>query len=337
MTQPLTSPTTLVPSDHHRAVQLAAATSRAHALQAGLPGSVADQAAALASELAGHLAQHAKDGAHYIQPLPTGSGPEILAADHGPGTAPLQRCLADGPATPGPLGAGLGTACGIAAELMVRTQAHVATLICARFALSRQPRPAGQDAGLICLPADGETNCGDAGAIAEDHRMRTAIVIDGLGHGPSAAEAAQAALHAFHRQANRPLPDLLQALHQELRHTRGAAVALLRLHHDHADYCSVGNIRALALSPRGVDHHLTGQPGIVGWKIPTPRAHRIPLSPNTTAVLHSDGVDRHWSHAPSRFMLHLPPPLLAAAIAHGHRRSHDDATVLALKAYQEAP
>ncbi|MFD6419936.1 hypothetical protein [Streptomyces sp. NPDC060194] len=44
-----------------------------------------------------------------------------------------------------------------------------------------------------------------------------------------------------------------------------------------------------------------------------------------TAVLHTDGTGHRWAEAPSRFLLRLPPPPLAAA--HGHRRGRDDAAV----------
>ncbi|WP_308296318.1 SpoIIE family protein phosphatase [Streptomyces sp. ISL-96] len=334
MTRSAMPATAFVRIDHYSAVQLAAQTARSFAEQRQLPGAMPDQAAVLASELASNLDKHARDGALYIQPLPLGTGLEILAADRGPGMPELQRCLADGYTTTGTLGAGLGAVSRIATDFTIRTQVGVGTLVCARLAVPDQSQPVCQGAGFLCLPAGGEQECGDAGAIAEIDDVRTAIVIDGLGHGPHAAEAAQIALRSFHTAADQPLPQILTTLHRALRHSRGAAVGLLRLHAQQAQHCGIGNVRALGFSPRGVDHRLTGQPGIVGWKMPTPQTHTIPLAPGTTVVLHSDGINAQWAHAPSPFMLRLPPPLLAAAVAHGHRFSHDDATVLAVRAHQ---
>ncbi len=334
MIPPAVLSTAFVRIDHYSAVHLAAATARSIAQQCRLPGAAPDRAAVVASELASNLDKHAKDGALYIQPLPLGAGLEILAADRGPGMPELQRCLADGYTTTGTLGAGLGAVSRTATDFTIRTQVGVGTLACARLALPGQPEPVWQDAGFLCLPAEGEEECGDAGAIVQHAGIRTAIVVDGLGHGPRAAEAARTALRAFHAVEDRPLPQILDSLHRALRHTRGAAVGLLRLHAGHAQYCGIGNVRVLAFSSRGVDHRLTGQPGIVGWKMPAAKTHSIPLAHGTTAVLHSDGINAQWAHAPSRFMLRLPPPLLAAAVAHGHRSSRDDATVLAVKPEQ---
>ncbi|MGW7055443.1 SpoIIE family protein phosphatase [Streptomyces sp. NPDC054887] len=334
MTRPVVPPTALVRIDHYSAVHLAAATARSLAQECGLPGAMPDRAAVLASELASNLDKHAKDGALYIQALPLGAGLEVLAADRGPGMPEPQRCLTDGYTTTGTLGAGLGAVRRIASDFTIRTQVGVGTLVCARLVLPGLPQPVCQDAGFVCLPAEGERDCGDAAALVEADGVRTAIVLDGLGHGPNAAEAAQTALRAFGPAADRTLPQILTALHRSLRHTRGAAVGLLRLRPGRAEYCGIGNVRALAVSARGVHHRLTGQPGVVGWKMPVPQPRMIPLDPGTTAVLHSDGITHTWAHAPSPFHLRLPPPLLAAAVAHGHRSGRDDATVLAAKPHQ---
>ncbi len=134
-----------------------------------------------------------------------------------------------------------------------------------------------------------------------------------------------------------PLPVIVDTIHRALRHTRGAAVGLLRLHPGRAEYCGIGNIRALALTRHHVHHRLAGQPGVAGMNIPAPQVRDIPLEPGSTAVLHTDGIDHRWAHAPSPFLLRLPPPLLAGALAHGHRLTRDDSTVLAAAAHQRLP
>ncbi|AYG78245.1 Serine/threonine-protein kinase RsbT [Streptomyces hundungensis] len=323
--------------DHYSAVHLAAAAARSLSEQCGLPGALPDQAAVLASELASNIDKHARDGALYIQPLPLGRGVEILAADRGPGMPELERCLADGYTTVGTLGAGLGAVSRIASDFTIRTQVGVGTLACARLTRPDQPAVARQSAALVCLPADREEHCGDAGAVIDDGTIRTAVVVDGLGHGIEAAEAAQAALRSFRAASARPLPDILTALHRTLRHTRGAAVAVLRLDGERAVYCGIGNIRAVALSHEGVHHRLTGQPGVVGWRMPTPKTHAIPLPAGTTGVLHTDGIDARWTHAPSLFALRLPPQLLTASVTHNYRSTRDDATVLAVKPHPRLP
>ncbi|WP_037646982.1 SpoIIE family protein phosphatase [Streptomyces hygroscopicus] len=339
MSHPFTAPTAQVRVDHHSAVHLAAETAREVARGCELPGALPDQAAVIASELATNLNKHASDGTVYVQPLPLGHGVEILAADRGPGMQDPERCLADGYTTTGTLGVGLGAVSRMATHFSLRSAdgPEPGTWVCARLAPPGERRPEWQGVGSVCLPAEGEEECGDARAIVDTDSGRTAVVLDGLGHGRLAAEAAQAALRTFHAEPDRPLPEVLAWMNRALRHTRGAAVGLLRLHPDRADYCGIGNIRALALSPGGVSHRLTGQPGVVGWGMPTPRVHGFPLPRGATAVLHSDGVDARWALDPPPFVLRLPPPLLSAALAHGHRRVRDDATVLAARSPLRLP
>ncbi|MFF5567554.1 SpoIIE family protein phosphatase [Streptomyces sp. NPDC012623] len=334
-------PTAHIRIDHYSAVHLAAETARSVARACGLPGAMPDQAAVVASELGSNLAKHATNGALFLHPLPLGAGVEILAADRGPGILDLDRSLTDGYTTTHTLGTGLGAARRISTSFTIRSQSGVGTLVCARLAPPDPPPglapPAGQDIAAICLAAEGERTSGDACSVIDTDGVRTAIVVDGLGHGPGAAEPAHAALRAFGRTPDSPLPEILTAVHRALRHTRGAALALLRLHPGHAEYCGVGNVRALALGPGGVHHRLTGQPGVAGLTVRAPRVHRIPLEPGSTAVLHTDGIDQRWTHAPSPFLLRLPPTLLPAALAHSHRLSRDDATVLATTPHRRHP
>ncbi|MFJ4778089.1 SpoIIE family protein phosphatase [Streptomyces sp. NPDC088762] len=315
--------------DHHSAVHDAAEAARSLARQCGLPGAMPDQAAVLASELAGNLDKHAIDGSLYLQPLPLGGGLEIMAADRGPGMPELERCLTDGYTTKGTLGAGLGAVRRIATDLAISTRTDSGTLICARLTLPDEREAAREAVGILSLPAANEEQCGDAAAITDAADLRTAAVVDGLGHGPEAAEAAQAAVRTFRATAERPLTEIMTAMHRTLRHTRGAAVGLLRLNAGEAEYCGIGNVRAVALSPNEVHHRLTGQPGTVGWRMPAPRTHGIPLTAATTVVLHSDGIDLRWAHTPPAHFLRLPASLLATALVHGYHRTRDDATVVA--------
>ncbi|WP_329154107.1 SpoIIE family protein phosphatase [Streptomyces sp. NBC_01456] len=337
MTSPESAPTAHIAVDHYSAVHLAAETARAVAGRCRLPGALPDQAAVIASELASNLAKHASGGSLYLQPLPLGGGMEIVAVDRGPGIVELQRCLADGYTTSNTLGAGLGAVQRIATALTIRTEPGAGTLVCARLIGPDATAPAGQEVGVVCLPADGEQVSGDACAVVDHGTARTAVVVDGLGHGPPAAEAAQTALRSFHRAPDLPLPELLTALHRALRRTRGAAVGLLRLHPGRAEYSGVGNVRVLTLTPLDVGHRLTGQPGIAGMNMATPQVRAFPVPPGATAVLHSDGIDQRWARSPSAFVHRLPPFLLAASLAHSHRLSRDDATVIAARPSQRLP
>ncbi|MFD7663775.1 SpoIIE family protein phosphatase [Streptomyces sp. NPDC059788] len=331
---PAAHPTAYVPVDHYSAVHLAAQTARSVAQRRGLQGALPDQAAVIASELGSNLAKHAVDGALYVQELPLGNGVEIIAADRGPGMREFRRCLADGYTTTETLGAGIGGVNRIATSFTVRTHEPGGTVACARLTPPEDADAGRRAIGSVCLPAEREEVSGDACAVAETGQGLTAIVVDGLGHGPPAAEAAQLALRTFARAPDQPLPALLTGLHRALRHSRGAAVGLLRLHAGRAQYCGIGNVRCVTLTQQDVRHRLTGQPGVVGLEMPHPVVRDLPWEPHFTALLHSDGIDHRWAHSPDPFLVRLPAPLLAAALMHGHRRSRDDATVLAANLHQ---
>ena len=317
--------------DDHSAIHLAARTAQSLAAAYGMPGSLPDQAATVASELGSNLEKHARAGVLYLQPLAFDAGLEVLAADGGPGIADPQSCLADGFTTAGTLGAGLGAVKRIATEFHLRSEPGSGTYAVARLAHPGPHDRPWRGTGSLCLPADGEQDSGDACAVVDTDGTRTVLVVDGLGHGSLAAEAAGAAVRSFRQAPDAPLPELIAAMHRALRRTRGAAVSVLRTGAEHAEYCGIGNISALVCSYSGVAERLRSQPGVVGWNLPAPSVQRAALPPGSTAVVHSDGIDGRWSFSPGPFLLRLPPPLLAAALMFRHRRSRDDASVVAVR------
>ncbi|MGA4847219.1 SpoIIE family protein phosphatase [Streptomyces sp. G5(2025)] len=318
--------------DHPSAVQSAADHARSLAVACEMRGVLPDRAAVLASELASNIVKHARNGAVFVHQAPLGGGLDVMAVDSGPGMSDIGLSLRDGYSTTRTIGAGLGAARRIATDFAIRSQAGLGTLVHARLAgPDTPPSPASPGAlAALCLPADGEDASGDGYAVTEDSGVRTALVIDGLGHGPEAAMAAQRAERTFLVDPAAPLADIMAALHKALRHTRGAAVAALRIAAGRAEFCGVGNVRAVALSPEGVHHQFNGQAGIVGYTLPTPRSRFVDLSEHTTVAVHTDGIDHRWTQAPTAARLTLPPALLAASLTHTHRRRRDDATVLAL-------
>ncbi|MGK5531990.1 SpoIIE family protein phosphatase [Streptomyces sp. URMC 129] len=294
---------TQVRIDHHSAVHVASVAARGLARDCGLTGALPEKAAVLASELATNLDKHARDGVVYLQPLALGEGLDITAADRGPGMSELERCFADGYTTSGTLGAGLGAVRRIATDFTIRTQPGDGTVVSARLARPQDLTAARAPVGAVCLPLEGEDASGDACAVTETDTGRTAVVVDALGHGPPAADAARAAMTAFAHDPGRPLPVLMAALHRALRRTRGAAVALLRLSPGRLDYCGTGNVRLALVTSDRVRTGPSGPPGIVGFNMPEPTVHSLDLAPQETCVLHSDGIDPGWARHARPFLL----------------------------------
>ncbi|HZQ31804.1 MAG TPA: SpoIIE family protein phosphatase [Mycobacterium sp.] len=185
-------------------------------------------------------------------------------------------------------------------------------------------------------PRPGERMCGDR-SIAVEINDTSALfgVIDGLGHGEAASEAAQCAVDVLSRARAEPLDVLMRLCHRALAATRGAAMTLARIDFD-ADAVSwigIGNVTAalVAKSASGVDLRssalLTG--GIVGYRIPeTLLTQNISVTPGDLLVMTSDGIDE--DHLDS-IDFAAPATGIAEKILREHGKDSDDALVLAAR------
>ena len=90
----------------------------------------------------------------------------------------------------------------------------------------------------------------------------TVVIMDGLGHGPEAAEAAANGLHelAVPAGADDPLA-LLGRLDRRLAGGRGAVAAVARMSPDEFTFSGIGNIGA-RLGSNGASAGQAGRPGL---------------------------------------------------------------------------
>ncbi|SEF20202.1 Stage II sporulation protein E (SpoIIE) [Amycolatopsis pretoriensis] len=315
MTATVAAPTHRIRVDHPGAADAAARVARETANDAGLPDVLAERAAVVAAALAGAIDEHTRGGSVFVQRSLTGRGVDVLAAGDGPGTADLDRRLLDG--------TGPDEVKRLATGFRITSSPTAGTLAAARVLDPAGP-PFSGSAGHFRLPREGEEYCGDAVALAEVTGSRTACVADGLGHGPDAAEAADAAMRVFTENPDRPLPHQLTNMHRALRTTRGAAVALVRVAPHRLEFCGVGNVSGATVG--GASRLLLSTPGIVGFSLPAAPVRQLALAGDEAVVLHTDGVGSGW-RGPGRPADVL---LFAADVAHRYRDPHDDAALLAL-------
>ena len=79
------------------------------------------------------------------------------------------------------------------------------------------------------LPLSREEVCGDAWEVIEVTGVLRAMVVDGLGHGPFAGEAAREAVSVFRAHPTTGVASTLKLVDQALTKTRGAAGAIVEL------------------------------------------------------------------------------------------------------------
>ena len=185
-------------------------------------------------------------------------------------------------------------------------------------------------------PRPGENVCGDR-LLAVDVNGTGALigVLDGLGHGAEAAEAANCGVEVLRNARSEPLDVLVQLCHRALSGTRGAAMTLARIDFraDTLSWVGIGNVAAdlVAKHPAGVEVRSSARlaGGIVGYRIPevlTPQ--EVPIRPGDLLVIASDGiVEDHLDDID----FSAPALVIADQILHSHAKDNDDALVLAAR------
>jgi hypothetical protein len=288
------------------------------------------------TEAATNLFKHAVGGVLILRELEHGPGRglELLALDRGPGMPDLGRCLVDGYSTAGSPGNGLGAMARLSSSLDIHTQPGVGSALTAR--LWAVPPPGRREHpdlewGVVSDPVAGEEACGDSWGVEVGQGHALVLVVDGLGHGPQAAEASREAVRAFHARAALSPAEILRAAHEALRSTRGAAMAVASVDFDRREvrYCGVGNISGSILSPgEGRSLSMVSHNGIVGHTIRKVQEFTYPWAEGSLLIMYSDGLVSHWRLDRYAGLLTHHPALVAGVLYRDYRRERDDVTVL---------
>jgi hypothetical protein len=240
----------------------------------------------------------------------------------------VTAALRDGHSTAGTLGIGLGAIQRLADFADLYSRPGHGTSLVARFrAVPAGPEP--RWAGLI-RPITGETECGDAYGVVLTDSAVTAVLCDGLGHGPLAAAAAAAGVAAVLDDPAGEPAALLERAHRRMSGTRGGAVGVVQVGGQLARFAGLGNVAASVVSD-GRRKSMISIPGIAGVQARTIRQFEYEAPPGSAVILHSDGVSSRWEAA-ALPALEARDPLLIAAVLLAEAGVHrDDAGVLVLK------
>ena len=178
----------------------------------------------------------------------------------------------------------------------------------------------------LCVPRQGETECGDIAVVRTDADVSLLAVIDALGHGPHAATAARIAAELLAvAPLDRGVLHLMESLHAALRGSRGAAAMLCLLSTDgRLQGCGVGNVEMRTVGSR-VPTVLT--PGILGASVNRLRTFEARVVPGDRLVLFSDGISSRMDLGSVRG---LSPAGACDVLMTQNRRTHDDSTLLVI-------
>jgi len=287
------------------------------------------------TEAATNIVKHAGTGKILLGPLLRGAaaGLEILALDRGPGITNVAASLRDGYSTAGGMGTGLGALSRVSPSFDLYSQpGHGTAMRLEVWSTSQTPPPDVLELGAVCLPKRGEEVSGDSWLLEASGDYRTILVIDGLGHGPNAAQAARAATDAFAAHVSATPTALMQICHGALGGTRGAAGAAARLEPAKrlGSFAGIGNI-ACRVETSSERRQLVSHSGTLGHMMRRVQEFDFAFPLGALLILHSDGLGTHWTSSNYPGLTSKHAGLIAGVLYRDHERGRDDVTVVVLK------
>ncbi|HET6869318.1 MAG TPA: SpoIIE family protein phosphatase [Solirubrobacteraceae bacterium] len=179
------------------------------------------------------------------------------------------------------------------------------------------------------MPMPGESVLGDRAVVnfAAEHVLLAAI--DGVGHGPEAAAAAQLAADTL-TQSEQDVASAALECHRALAHTRGAAMSLCSIDgREHTlTWLGIGNVETRLLhggDPVPGSESLLLHTGVVGHVLPRLDPQTLLLAHGDVLIFATDGIRRDFA---DDLFPRGSCGDIADRILQDHRVGSDDALVL---------
>lgn len=298
------------------------------------------RAALVALEMATNVARHGGGGHLLLNEVVAEDrkGLELISIDRGPGMTNVAHSMTDGVSTYGSAGVGLGAIRRQADEFDIHSQAgsepgHGTAIHVRLWPGRRAPVERLATVGFVSVPKPDELVCGDGVSVVRSGTVVSLLVVDGLGHGVAAQQAANAACELFQKSVITSPLMAAQRIHAGLRGTRGAAIGVANVDFAASSltFSGIGNIAGLAAAGAQV-RRFVSMNGIAGHTAGQLREFVYPCDgPGLVVILHSDGIGTNWSldRYPGLAVRH--PALIAAVLYRDGTRGRDDATVLVMR------
>jgi anti-sigma regulatory factor (Ser/Thr protein kinase) len=296
-----------------------------------------DRVALVVTEAATNIVQHAKRGELLLRAvlLETPALLEVLALDQGPGMANVAEALRDGFSPGGSSGLGLGTISRLSTCFDITSTPGKGTAVLARIApaAAKSAWEPGLEWGVVCVAKRDEELCGDSWAVTPGTAQTTVLVIDGLGHGALAFEAARQVVSAFWEQTRLNPGALLQTIHEAMsktRTSRGAVVAVAAIDWRRRElrFAGAGNIAGALVPVEGRVSSLVSHSGTVGENVTRFQEFTHSWPDRGLLILSSDGLSGSWDLASYPGLSRKHPSLIAGVLYRDFASRRDDVVVL---------
>lgn len=273
------------------------------------------------------------------------AGLEIIYCDKGPGIEDTLIAIEDGYTTTDSLGAGLGAVKRMADEFYIYSTVesqtrkltmygrttHGTTIIFRKHTVAPDKATIGRRPlwGAMTRPVSGQEHNGDAYIIRRFDDRQLLAIIDGLGHGTGAMEAAREAVASIEKNALQPVETIIRSAHSALRSTRGAVagVALIDCATGVIEYAGIGNTDFRVYGGRETLRFISLN-GTLGSRLDRVKVFKEQLPKVATIILSTDGISERWDAENYPGLLGLHPQVLCAAVMRDFSRPNDDATII---------
>jgi negative regulator of sigma-B (phosphoserine phosphatase) len=192
--------------------------------------------------------------------------------------------------------------------------------------------PETLDFGVAGAALEGEDRSGDLAVFTPTSAGGLACLIDGLGHGAAAADAAEAAAEVIRHYAEAPPQELLDRCHDALKETRGVVMTLawFDVGAGTLEWTGVGNVDARLWHPKAGGRHDVALVfgGVVGYQVPRVRPSTLALAPGDLLVMVTDGIDPGFA---STLDGGGPAQVVAERVFAAHGKGTDDALVVVVR------
>ena len=301
-----------------------------------------EEVAVVVTELASNLLKHAGRGRLTLIPTRESerAGIQIESVDRGPGISDVEQAIADGYSTAGSLGCGLGAVNRLMDDLIISSRGvgeKGTRIVCQRWNLLKNTtlKPCPLDMGAATRPHPGQEKNGDTFVLERWGENALVGVIDGVGHGQLAFQAAREAQLFVEAHYDRPLDTLFCGVDRACRGTQGVVMALARFDwgSESLIFASVGNIEARVFACPQKMNFLVRR-GLIGLNAPHPVITEHHWEPSQVMVLHSDGVSARWEWGDYPELRDASATRAAQHLLNRHARDNDDATVVVVREAQ---
>jgi len=189
----------------------------------------------------------------------------------------------------------------------------------------------------LSRPAKDEMVCGDVYFIQAIPGGFLVAILDGLGHGREAAQAATIAIDYISQNPNENLDLLARQCHRALIGSRGAVMGLCRLTENQSmwEVLIIGNISVRIIGNNRI--HPIAYGGVLGHRIPPIlKVQQWPRRKNDVLIMHSDGIKEDYSLDFYACNPNYPLKWLTNLMADTLGKQVDDATIIIARPSREA-